>query len=216
MIVDTIAVSAEELYNKYEFLAMVAITEQFGSYKTAAVVAGRNNMEINDLVQVAKMTLWDICFKRAEDRPGIKSYILKTVKWRVSDYIHEKGTAFKVTRWTSVEERNGIHTGSLNEKADWSGNNSHAIEKEKGDFIPNEDYNLEESAIEQADFDKAMDTLNEKERRIIECKLVDMMDKDIAKVMGCTRQIVYKHRTRAYKKIKAYFEGTEYIQEKVR
>lgn len=202
---------ANALYKRYEALAVKSVAKQFGSYKTASVVAANNNMEIDDLVNVAKMTLWIICIKDPHDRPGLVQYISQTVRWRVSDYVHEKGTPFKVTRWTSVEERNSITISSTNEK---SGDDSTSVEK--GELIINEDYILEDEAITNADFKLSLETLNEKERFIIEKKLLDLQDAEIGKLMGITRQVVHKHKMRGYAKIRAFYNNEEYVAKKVR
>ena len=58
----------EKLFEEKEYL-VIAIKQRFGSIARARQIAERNNMELDDLIQVGRMHLWACCVKcDAENR----------------------------------------------------------------------------------------------------------------------------------------------------
>ena len=104
----------EELFEEKQHLVFAAIKQQFGSYHMAKRIAENNNMEFDDLVQVGNMYLWERCVKHNPERIGtFSAYVMRGLRWYLSNEIHLKGTLFKVSRYVSVDERNQIETRSI-------------------------------------------------------------------------------------------------------
>ena len=58
----------EKLFEEKEYLVIVAIKQSFGSIARARQIAERNNMELDDLIQVGRMHLWACCVKYDAER----------------------------------------------------------------------------------------------------------------------------------------------------
>ncbi|EJV41771.1 sigma-70 family RNA polymerase sigma factor [Bacillus toyonensis] len=190
---------AEELYNEKEYLIKCAIDDQFGSCQIANHIAKKNNLELKDLFQIGRTVLWELCLKFNPDKKGFKSYVMTTLKWRLADYIHEKGTVFKVSRWTSIEERNEINVGSIDlHTSDGS---------VTGGFFAIDTTNVERQAIARVEFDTALSVLSTEEKLILCLKLKDMTDEEIGKVVGTSKQVVNRKKKRSFKKIRDFYEN---------
>ena len=62
------------------------IKQRFGSIARARQIAERNNMELDDLIQVGRMHLWACCVKcDAERIDTFHAYVMKGMKWAMSD-----------------------------------------------------------------------------------------------------------------------------------
>lgn len=196
--------TTEELFEQKQHLVFFAIKDQFGSYETARIIAERNNMEMEDLIQVARLTLWELCLKYdSEKDTGFKTYALTHMKWRMSDEIHEKGTAFKVTRWTKPEERNKINTRPIDLHA-----NGEVVEG----FFAVSTIDVEKEAIVSVEFQQALDLLTDEERLILIRKSQGYTDSEISNEIGKTRQIIHKKKKRAFLKINPDYKSV--IQKK--
>ncbi|PGD03066.1 sigma-70 family RNA polymerase sigma factor, partial [Bacillus toyonensis] len=149
----------EELFEEKQHLVIAAIKQRFGSITRATQIAERNNMELDDLMQVGRMHLWICCVKYdAERAETFNAYVMKGMKWAMSDELHMKGTPFKVSRKVSHEERNQI--------------NIHSIDLHRGDELVNEFYavspiNVEEEALLSVAFEEVTSVLEEREKAII-------------------------------------------------
>ncbi|WP_142320678.1 sigma factor, partial [Bacillus cereus] len=149
----------EELFEEKQHLVIAAIKQRFGSITRAKQIAEMNNMELDDLMQVGRMHLWQCCVKYdAERAETFNAYVMKGMKWAMSDELHMKGTPFKVSRKVSHEERNKI--------------NIHSIDLHRGEETVNEFYavspiNVEEEVMSSIEFEEVTSVLEEKERAII-------------------------------------------------
>ena len=52
-----------KVVRRKEYLVIVVIKQSFGSIARARQIAERNNMELDDLIQVGRMHLWACCVK---------------------------------------------------------------------------------------------------------------------------------------------------------
>ena len=53
--------TAEKLFEEKKYLVIAAIKQQFGSIARAGQIAEMNNMELDDLIQVGHLYLWEHC-----------------------------------------------------------------------------------------------------------------------------------------------------------
>ncbi|MGG0258905.1 sigma-70 family RNA polymerase sigma factor, partial [Bacillus mycoides] len=106
--------TAQELFEEKQHLVIAAIKQQFGSIARAGKIAEMNNMELDDLIQVGHMYLWEHCVKYDPERVDtFNAYVMKGMQWAISDEIHMKGTPFKISRRVSHEERNKMNIHSI-------------------------------------------------------------------------------------------------------
>lgn len=106
--------TAQELFEEKQHVVIAAIKQQFGSITRARQIAKMNNMELDDLMQVGHMYLWEHCVKSDPERVDtFNAYVMKGMKWAMSDEIHLKGTPFKISRRVSYEDRNKMNIHSI-------------------------------------------------------------------------------------------------------
>ncbi|MGG0258443.1 sigma-70 family RNA polymerase sigma factor [Bacillus mycoides] len=183
----------EELFEEKQHLVIAAIKQRFGSMLRAKQIAEMNNMELDDLIQVGRMQLWELCLKyNPEKVKTFKKYTMTHMKWRMSDEIHTKGTPFKVTRWTNAEERNQIDTQSID---------LHKDGEIATNFFAVSPIDVEKEAMVSIQYQEAMSVLNEEEKIILTKKVYGFTDDEIADEIGKSRQIINKKKNRAFKKI---------------
>ena len=149
----------EKLFEEKEYLVIVVIKQSFGSIARARQIAERNNMELDDLIQVGRMHLWACCVKYdAERAETFHAYVMKGMEWAMSDEIHMKGTPFKVSRKVNHEERNQISFHSIDLQRD---------EESVNEFYAMSSINVEEEALLSVEFEEVTSVLEEKEKLII-------------------------------------------------
>ncbi|KAB2419668.1 MULTISPECIES: sigma-70 family RNA polymerase sigma factor [Bacillus cereus group] len=107
--------TAKELFKEKQYLVIAAIKQQFGGIVRTGQIAEINNMDLDDLIQVGHLYLWEHCVNYDPERvDGFNAYVMKGMKWAMSDELHLKGTSFKISRRVSHEERNKINIHSIN------------------------------------------------------------------------------------------------------
>ncbi|PGP70327.1 RNA polymerase subunit sigma, partial [Bacillus cereus] len=159
----------------------------------ATQIAGMNNMELDDLMQVGRMHLWVCCVKHdAERAETFNAYVMKGMKWAMSDELHMKGTPFKVSRKVSHEERNQIYI--------------HSIDVHRGEETVNEFYavspiNVEEEVLLSVEFEEVTSVLEEREKSIILHIGEGYTTREIARKFEMGKSTVNKKKNEAFLKI---------------
>ncbi|PGM07206.1 sigma-70 family RNA polymerase sigma factor [Bacillus thuringiensis] len=183
----------EELFEEKDHLVLAAIKKRFGSYESAIKIAGDNNMEFDDLVQYGRMKLWELCLKYDSDRDiSFNTYVIKTLGWYISEVIHVKGTPFKLSRYTSVEERMQINIRSID------------LNKNGGDtneFFAVSPINVEEDVLSSIEFNEKISVLNKKEKFVAIQKSYGYTDKEIGMKLNVHESTVSRIKNRAFNKI---------------
>ncbi|PGK10573.1 RNA polymerase subunit sigma [Bacillus cereus] len=183
----------EELFEEKEHLVLASIKQIFGSYHVASQVAKKNNMELDDLIQIGKVRLWELCLKyNSKLSEAFNTYAIKTLKWKIINELHEKGKVIKVSRSCSPEERNSMKFISVDLYVDG--------ESENG-FYAVDPLKLEEEVIISMQCQEVLNQLNSEEKLILIKKSHGFTDEEIGKELGKTRLAINKRKTRAYKKI---------------
>ena len=149
----------EELFEEKQYLVMAAIKQRFGSITRATQIAEMNNMELDDVIQVGRMHLWECCVKYDAERvKTFNAYVMKGMKWAMSDEIHMKGRTVRVSRHVSPEERNRLNFHSIDLFIEG--------ETESGYFAVSP-IDVEEEVISSIEFEEVTSVLEEKEKSII-------------------------------------------------
>ncbi|MED3357004.1 sigma-70 family RNA polymerase sigma factor [Bacillus thuringiensis] len=183
----------EELFEEKQHLVFAAIKQQFGSYHMAKRIAENNNMEFDDLVQVGNMYLWERCVKHDPERIGtFSAYVMRGLRWYLSNEIHLKGTLFKVSRYVSVDERNQIETRSIDLHRDGEVIN---------DFFAVSDIDVEEEVTTLLEFEEVTGVLNGKEKAIILHIGEGYTAEEIAVRLGMGKSTVHQKKNAAFLKI---------------
>ncbi|MES5942945.1 MULTISPECIES: sigma-70 family RNA polymerase sigma factor [unclassified Bacillus cereus group] len=185
--------TAQELFEEKQHLVIAAIKQQFGSIARAGQIAEMNNMELDDLIQVGHMYLWEHCVKYDPERVDtFNAYVMKGMKWAISDEIHMKGTPFKISRRVSHEERNKM--------------NIHSIDLHRGQETVNEYYavspiDVEEEVIVSVGLQEVTSVLEEEEKIIIMHVGYGFTEQEIAVKLEMKKSTVHTKKTRAFLKM---------------
>ncbi|ARJ20492.1 RNA polymerase subunit sigma [Bacillus mycoides] len=183
----------EELFEEKEYLVIAAIKQRFGSIARATQIAEMNNMELDDLIQVGRMHLWVCCVKYDAERiDTFNAYVMKGMKWAMSDEIHMKGMPFKVSRKVSHEERNQINIHSID---------LHRDEDSVNDFYAVSPIDVEEEVMSSIEFEEVTSVLEEKEKSIILHIGEGYTTREIARKFEMGKSTVNKKKNEAFLKI---------------
>ncbi|PEL11618.1 RNA polymerase subunit sigma [Bacillus toyonensis] len=183
----------EELFEEKQHLVIAAIKQRFGSITRAKQIAEMNNMELDDLMQVGRMHLWVCCVKYDAERvETFNAYVMKGMKWAMSDELHMKGMPFKVSRKVSHEERNQINIHSI----DW-----HRDEESVNEFYIVSPIDVEEEALLSVEFEEVTSVLEEKEKLIILHVGEGYTEREIAVKLGMGRSTLNRKKNEAFLKI---------------
>ncbi|PEL21383.1 sigma-70 family RNA polymerase sigma factor [Bacillus toyonensis] len=183
----------EELFKEKQHLVFAAIKQRFGSMARARQIAEMNNMELDDLMQVGRMHLWVCCVKYDAERiHTFNAYVMKGMKWAMSDELHMKGTPFKVSRKVSHEERNQIHFHSID---------LHREEETANEFYAVSPINVEEEALLSVAFEEVTSVLEEREKAIILHIGEGYTTREIARKFEMGKSTVNKKKNEAFLKI---------------
>lgn len=183
----------EDLFEEKEYLVIAAIKQRFGSIARAIQIAEMNNMELDDLIQVGRMHLWVCCVNYDADRiDTFNAYVMKGMKWAMSDEIHMKGMPFKVSRKVSHEERNQINIHSID---------LHRDEDSVNDFYAVSPIDVEEEVMSSIEFEEVTSVLEEKEKSIILHIGEGYTTREIAMKFEMGESTVNKKKNKAFLKI---------------
>ncbi|PEE35910.1 sigma-70 family RNA polymerase sigma factor [Bacillus cereus] len=182
-----------DLFEEKQHLVFAAIKQRFGSMVRAKQIAEINNMELDDLIQVGRMHLWACCVKYDAERvETFNAYVMKGMKWAMSDELHMKGTPFKVSRKVSHEEKNQINIHSID---------LHRDEETVNEFYAVSPINVEEEALLSVEFEEVTSVLEEKEKLIILHVGEGYTTREIAKKFEMGKSTVNRKKNEAFLKI---------------
>ncbi|PEK87946.1 sigma-70 family RNA polymerase sigma factor [Bacillus toyonensis] len=185
--------TAQQLFEEKQHLVFAAIKQQFGSIARATQIAEMNNMELDDVIQVGRMHLWECCVKYDAGRAEtFNAYVMKGMKWAMSDELHMKGTPFKVSRKVSHEERNQINIHSID---------LHREEESVNEFYAVSPINVEEEALLSVEFEEVTSVLEEKEKSIILHIGEGYTTREIAMIFEMGKSTVNKKKNEAFLKM---------------
>ncbi|MGG0219245.1 sigma-70 family RNA polymerase sigma factor [Bacillus mycoides] len=183
----------EELFEEKQHLVHAAITQHFGSYARASKLAKSNNMELDDIFQVARMLLWELCVKYDPKRDStFNAYVMKFMKWRMSNELHTKGKIIKVNTRVSSKERQNMSFHSIDIQIE---------DDEKDGFFAVSPVNVEEEVMLSVEYEEALSKLTPQEKVIVVKKSQGYKDDEIGEVLGKSRPVISRLKTAAFKKI---------------
>ncbi|AXY10616.1 sigma-70 family RNA polymerase sigma factor [Bacillus thuringiensis LM1212] len=205
--------TAEELFGEKQYLVIAAIKQQFGSIARAGQIAEMNNMELDDLMQVGHMYLWEHCVKSDPERVDtFNAYVMKGMKWAMSDELHLKGTPFKISRRVSHEERNKMNIHSID---------LHREEEAENGFYAVSPINVEKEVMVSVGIQEVTSVLEEEEKTIIMHVGYGFTEQEIAVKLKMKKSTVHTKKTRAFLKMnpnykpmkqKSFFTGKRMIK----
>jgi RNA polymerase sigma factor FliA len=189
----------EELFHENTGLVHFAIRKVFPSpYSTAR----KYNMDYEDFVQHGLMTLWKCVQKFDNDKANFSTYAVVSIKGSLMSLIRDKGYALKYHYKTTKEEKEGSTPFSLDNELLEDGENFYNV-------IEDENVNVLDD-IEKRDYLKyQLSQLKESEEEVIKLFLVGLNPREVANIMGVSRQRVQQIRKRALERLGTWEVFTE-------
>lgn len=183
----------EELFEEKQHLVKAAIKQRFGGYRNASRIARINNMELDDLFQIAKIELWRLCLEFDSERyETFNPYAMITIKWKMSKELHEKGMPIRISSSISPEERNQIDFHSIDIQIE---------DDEKDGFFAVSEMNIEEEVLTSIEYQEVMNLITPEEQFVLVKKSFGYSDEEIGKEIGKSRSFVSRVKTAAFKKV---------------
>lgn len=119
------------------------------------------------------------------------AYVMKGMKWAISDEIHMKGTPFKISRRVSHEERNKMNIHSID---------LHREEETVNEFYAVSTINVEEVML-SIGIQEVTSVLEEEEKTIIMHVRCDFTEQEIYVKLEVEKSTVHTRKTRAFLKM---------------
>ncbi|HDW3057795.1 TPA: sigma-70 family RNA polymerase sigma factor [Bacillus cereus] len=183
----------EEVFEDKKNIVYATIQYQFGSFPQARKVAEMNHMELEDLIQIGLLTLWEVCVKfHAKKLKYFNAYASQAIKWKICDELHTKGRLIRVGKHVSYEDRNGMSFHSIDLYRDGE------VENEYFAVSP---INVEEEVLTAILYQEAMDVLQPEEAYVLQRKSHGLSDREIAREVGRSISGVNQIKNAAFRKI---------------
>lgn len=185
---------ANKLFEEKQNLVFAAIKQHFGSYVKANRIAEINNMELDDLIQIAQMVLWNLCLKYDQKREAtFNNYVVRSIRWGISKELHVRGLPIKVGTDVSATDRNSLYFHSID---------LHVKDEEtKNEFFTVAPTNVEEEALLSVELNEVLSVLDEEEKFILIQKGYGFTDREIAQMLGRGKTKINLLKNAAIRKI---------------
>ncbi|MDQ0269975.1 sigma-70 family RNA polymerase sigma factor [Cytobacillus purgationiresistens] len=186
--------AAVQLFEENQNIIFSAIKAHFGDFSKAHQIAAINNMELEDLFQIGRMTLWNLCQNYDETREKtFKGYIFKSIRWRITYELHKWGLPMKIPTQVSSEERSNFHFTSVD---------LHTCDSVTNDyFAVDNSTDIESEVVERIELEEYLQDLNSLEKFIILKKCNGHSDREIGQMLGKSLDWVYRRKHIAISKI---------------
>ncbi|WP_078548685.1 sigma-70 family RNA polymerase sigma factor [Litchfieldia alkalitelluris] len=182
-------------YTEHIGLVHKVITNLFGSHDNARTVANRKGIDLDDLIQVGTIALWESAEKFDESKGfTFSTYAFKNIRFLIMSEIN-RNNPIHISMHIPTSERIRINSNVV-----WA-------DKEFGEQSlfgkVSAPVNVEDEAITEADLSRMLDALNERERYIISARLNEVSFRELGAEMGLSHQGVHLILKKAIKKLKA-------------
>ncbi|PEN09712.1 sigma-70 family RNA polymerase sigma factor [Bacillus pseudomycoides] len=191
--------TTEELFEQKQHLVIAAIKQRFGSVSIAAKIARLNNMDVDDLVQIGSVRLWELCLKyNPEKEKSFNQYAVIGIQGRILNELFEKGKTIKVPKNVKKEIRDEFNFQSIDLHKDGETIN---------EYYAVSQINVEEDVVKSIEFDEKVVSLNKKEKFVLLQKAHGYTDGEIAGVLGVNTSTVSRLKNKAFKKVNPKFKS---------
>ncbi|MEB9339262.1 RNA polymerase subunit sigma [Bacillus thuringiensis serovar silo] len=191
--------SPNDLFEEKQHLVFAAIKQHFGSFTNAKQIAQMNQIELDDLIQVGFITLWEACLKYDPSRKEtFNGYVMAHMKWRMSDEINRK-KLIKLTCHVTPEEVEKFHFQSID---------LHCDGEIVNEFFAISDIDVEEDVMKSIEFEEVMNPLDEKEKFVLMNKSYGFTDDEIGSLLGKSRPVITQIKHQAFFKINPNYKKT--------
>ncbi|WP_088311686.1 sigma-70 family RNA polymerase sigma factor [Bacillus cereus] len=189
----------EELFEEKQHLVIAAINQKFGDILAAKRIAKLNNMDLDDLIQVGSVRLWQLCLKYdPEKRKTFNQYAVIGIQGVILNELFEKGLTIKVPKSNKKEVRDEFTFQSID---------LHQDGETVNEYFAVSPINVEEDVIESIAFEEIVSCLCEKEKFVLIQKSYGFTDKEIGMKIGVDTSTVNRIKNKANKKLNPESKG---------
>ncbi|HEF1853628.1 sigma-70 family RNA polymerase sigma factor [Bacillus thuringiensis] len=188
-----------DLFEGKKKLVFAAIKQHFGSFPKAKQIAQMNQIELDDLIQVGFITLWEACLKYDPNKKEtFNAYVMAHMKWRMSDEINRK-KLIKLTCHATPEEI---------EKVSFQSIDLHHEGETENEFFAISDIDVEEDVMKAIEFEEIMGVLDEREKFVLMHKSYGFTDLEIGSLLGKSRPVITQIKHQAFFKVNPNYKET--------
>lgn len=185
--------TTEELFEQKQHLVIAAIKQRFGSMAVAAKIANLNYMDVNDLIQIGSIRLWELCLKyNSEKEKSFNQYAVIGIQGRILNELFEKGKTIKVPKNVKKEIRDELNFQSID---------LHQDGETVNEFFAVSQINVEEDVIGSIEFEEIVSGLGEKEKFVLIQKSYGYTDKEIGSKLNVDASTVSRIKNKAVVKL---------------
>ncbi|MGH0601506.1 sigma-70 family RNA polymerase sigma factor [Bacillus mycoides] len=191
--------TTEELFEQKRHLVIAAIKQRFGGIKQASNIARINNMDLDDLIQVGYIRLWQLCLNyNPEKGKSFNQYAVIGIQGKILHELFEKGKTIKVPKNVKKEIRDEFEFQSID---------LYTSEYVINEFFAVSPINVEEDVVKSIEFEEKVVSLDEKEKFVLLQKAHGYTDGEIAGVLGVDTSTVSRMKNKAFKKVNPKFKS---------
>lgn len=200
--------TTEELFEQKQHLVIAAIKQRFGSVSVAAKIARLNNMDMDDLIQVGSVRLWELCLKyNPEMKKQFNQYAVIGIQGRILNELFENGKTIRFPKNLKKEIRDELTFQSIDLHQDGETIN---------EYFAVSPINVEEDVIGSIEFDEKVSSLDEKEKFVLIQKSYGYTDKEIGSKLNVDASTVSRIKNKAVVKLNPNRKGLGVITRKLK
>lgn len=174
----------QQLYEQYEYVAHQTLFRIFHNpYK----LAESHHMEFNDLLQRAKMAVWEACLNYDNTKNAeFETYAINMVKWKIMRLINRYGSVVTHKKHQKQHfQEEDAKLINLDQKVANDEENTMTYHE-----VIASDINTDKDAIWNTQLNKICKGLDKRQRKIIEMILEDKPYEEIGKQLNISKQRV--------------------------
>ncbi|UDV85410.1 sigma-70 family RNA polymerase sigma factor [Bacillus cereus] len=183
----------EELFKEKKHLVIAAINQKFGNVLSAKHIAELNNMDLEDLIQVGSIRLWQLCLNyNPEKEKSFNQYAVIGIQGVILNELFEKGKTIRFPKNIKKEIRDEFEFQSID---------LYTSEYVINEFFAVSPINMEEDVIESIEFEEIVSGLCEKEKFVLMQKSYGYTDKEIGTKLNVDTSTVSRIKNKAVIKL---------------
>lgn len=183
----------EELFGKKQHLVIAAIKQKFGNVLSAKRIAKENNMDLEDLIQVGSIRLWQLCLNyNPEKEKSFNQYAVIGIQGVILNELFEKGKTIRFPKNIKKEIRDEFEFQSID---------LYTSEYVINEFFAVSPINMEEDVIGSIEFEEIVSGLGQKEKFVLMQKSYGYTDKEIGTKLNVDTSTVSRIKNKAVIKL---------------
>lgn len=167
-------------------------------------LVSKKRMELNDLMQDGYEGLWKACVNYKEGKMKFRTYAINYIRWHVMKALNKNNGLLYFQEKDRKQGEANVKIYDLFDQAykdNTKGNSVLLCE-----VIPNESIDIEYDYISNETYQRAINCLTDKQKKILLAYLQDENQDKVAEKLGVSRQKISFHYCNAVKKIKELLE----------